>query len=100
MQMVQYTSNKFQDSNKYTNRLGTYKDVTKHIYLQLWIILGNQCSFLCELEVNSQRNLIQSVFISKMSPYPYPQHFYRTLLYLDLYPSIDRRKLKIVDAKY
>jgi hypothetical protein len=38
MQAVQY---RFQDNSKYTNRLDTYKYVIRHIYLQLWIILGS-----------------------------------------------------------
>jgi hypothetical protein len=58
MQAIQYISNRFQDNNKYTNWLNPYKYVTRHIYLQLWIILGNKCSFLCEFEVNNQINLI------------------------------------------
>jgi hypothetical protein len=37
MQAIQY---RYQDNNKYTNRLDTYKYVTRHIYLQLWIFLA------------------------------------------------------------
>jgi hypothetical protein len=58
MQAVQYISNRFQDNNKHSNRLDPYKYVIRHEYLQLWIILGNKCSFLCEFEVNNERNLI------------------------------------------
>jgi hypothetical protein len=58
MQAVQYTSNKFYDNNKYTNKLNTSKYVIRCICLQLWIILGSQCNLLCELEVNNQNNPI------------------------------------------
>ncbi len=34
-----------------------------------------------------------------MSPYPYPQRSYRTLLDLDLYPYVDKRELKNVNVK-
>ncbi len=58
MQVVQYTSNRFYDNNKYINRLNTCKYVTRCICLQLFIILGSQCNFLCELEINNQNNLV------------------------------------------
>jgi hypothetical protein len=40
------------------------------------------------------------MFICNLSPYPYPQYSCQTLLDLDLYPSINKRKLKSVDVKY
>lgn len=48
MQVVQYTSNMYRDSNENTNKTYTYKCVTKCICLPPHIILGKQCSFLCE----------------------------------------------------
>jgi hypothetical protein len=35
-----------------------------------------------------------------MSTYPYPQHFCRTPPDLDLYPSVQKKKLKNVDARF
>jgi hypothetical protein len=49
MQVVQYTSNMYYDSNKYINKIDTYKYVTRHIYLCLYIIFYTQYSFLCEV---------------------------------------------------
>jgi hypothetical protein len=40
------------------------------------------------------------VFICNVSPYRYPWHSYQTSLNLDLYLSINKRKLKNVNIEY
>ncbi len=78
MQAIQYTSNRCHVNNKYTNKINIYKYVIRRICLQLWIILGKQCSSYVKLEANNRRNLVYSAFICNMPPYPYLQHFCRT----------------------
>ncbi len=56
--------------------------------------------FYFEVEGIHQRNLGQSFFICIMSTYPYPWHYCRTPPNLDLYLSIQKKKLKNVNPKF
>jgi hypothetical protein len=56
--------------------------------------------FYIEFERFHQRKIESRFFICIMSQYPFPKYSCRKPLDLDLYPPMEKKKLKNVDAEF